>query len=61
MARKAELSTERFPLDCNIWTLVTVPSRKTVNEKLARGAQRTVGSTVDCNQLLLILFRTAST
>ena len=37
MARTPESSTERFPLDCRICTLVTVPFRKISNEITARG------------------------
>ncbi len=40
---------------------VTVPSRKIVNVTTTRGAAETLGSTVDCSQLLLMRRCTAST
>src|SRR5271155_2554863 len=41
--------------------LVTVPSRRMSNEATTRGANCTLGSTVDCSQALLTLRCTAST
>ncbi len=61
MARTAELSTEALPLDCKICTLATLPLRRMSNVTTARGANRTLGSTVLCSQLLLTRLRTAST
>src|ERR1700722_76143 len=61
MALTADVSTDALPLDCRICTLVTVPLRRMSNVTTARGAKRTLGSTVLCSQLLLTRLRTAST
>src|SRR5438445_10296327 len=61
MARTPESSTERFPLDCRICTLVTVPFRKISNEITARGENVSERSIVNCCQLLLTRLVTAVT